>query len=75
MYLTNFIFTRTFFLIASYKIIKNYVIPVNHGSFFQEAKSSQLYRPQFLKINSLMTESIQNEISKTKFLKTIFWIW
>ena len=29
-------------------------------SFFQEKESSQLYRSQFLEINSLMAETIKN---------------
>ena len=33
--LINFIFDPTFFLIASYKILKNYAILINHESFFQ----------------------------------------
>ena len=43
MHLTNFIFTRTFFLIASYQILHNYAILINHDSFLQEKESSQLY--------------------------------
>ena len=68
MYLTNFIFARTFFLIASNQILQNDVILINHGSFFSEKKSSQLYRSQFLQINPLMAERIKNQFSKTKFL-------
>ena len=68
MHLTNFIFTRTFSLIASYQISKNDVILINHGSFIQEKESSQLYRFQFSGINSLMAETIKNKFSKTKFL-------
>ena len=37
MHLTNFIFTQTFYLIASYQILKTDVILINHGSsFFRE---------------------------------------
>ena len=41
---------------------------MNHGLFFQEKESSELYRSQLLEINSLMVESIRNQFSKTKFL-------
>ena len=51
MHLTNFIFTLTFFLIASYKILRNDVILINHGSFFQEKDSLQLNRFHFSKMN------------------------
>ena len=51
MHLTNFIFTRTFFLIASYQILKNDVILINHGSFFQEKDSLELNRFQRSKMN------------------------
>ena len=57
MHLINFIFTRTFFLIASYQILKNYVILINHGSFFQEKDSPQLNRFQFSKMNKLLPNS------------------
>ena len=53
---------------ASYQILKNDVILINHGSFFQEKESSQLYRSQFLEKNSLMAEIIRNQFSKTRFL-------
>ena len=68
MYLTNFYFCRTFFLIASYKILQNDAILINHKSFFQEKESSQLYRSQFLEINSSMAETIKHLFSKTKVL-------
>ena len=68
MHLTNFIFTRTFFLVASYRISKNYVILINYGLFFQEKVSLQLNRFKFLEINSLMAGTIKNQFSKTKFL-------
>ena len=68
MHLTNFIYTRTFFLIASYQICKNYVILINHGSFFQEKESLQLDRFQFLEIHYLMAKSIENKFFKTNFL-------
>ena len=54
MHLTNFIFTRTFFPIASYQILKNYMILINHGSFFQKKDSLQLNHLQFLKMNKLL---------------------
>ena len=66
--LMNFIFAPTFFLIASYQILKMYVILINHESFLQKKCSLQLHRFQFLKINSLMTETINNQFSKTKSL-------
>ena len=56
MHLTN-IFSRTFFLIASCQIVKNDVIPVNNGSFFQENDSLQLKRFQFSKMNKLLPNS------------------
>ena len=52
----------------SYCFIPNFAaILINHESFFQEKKSSQLYHSQFLEINSLMTEIIKNQFPKTKF--------
>ena len=57
MHLRNFIFTQTFFLIASYQIFKNDVILINHGSFFQERDSLQLDRFIFSKINELLSNS------------------
>ena len=68
----KFYFCRTFFLIALYQILQNYQILINHESFFQEKESSQLYRSQFLEINSLIAEIIKNQFSKTKLLKTNF---
>ena len=68
MYLTNFYFCRTFFLITSYQISPDDAILINHKSFFQEKKSSQLYGFQFLEINSLMTETIKTQFSKRKIL-------
>ena len=60
-------FTRTFFLIALYQILKSDVILINQGSFFQEKDSLRLNRSQFLEMNSLMAKTIQNQFSKTKF--------
>ena len=57
MYLTNFIFTRNFFLIASYQILKNYVILLDQGSFFQEKDSLQVNGLQFSKLNKLLPNS------------------
>ena len=68
MLLTNFIFTRIFFLIASYQILKNDVILINHGLFFQKKDSLQLNCFQFLEINTLIAETIKNQFSQTKFL-------
>ena len=53
----NFIFTQTFFLIASYQILKNNVILINHGSLFQEKDSLQLNRFKFSKMNKLLQNS------------------
>ena len=47
MHLKNFILTRTFFLIASYQILENDVILINHGSFFQGKDFLKLNRFQF----------------------------
>ena len=68
MYLTNFYFCQTFFLIASYQILQNDAILINHESFFQEKESSQLNHSQCLEINSLMAETIKNQFSEEKFL-------
>ena len=57
MHLRNFIFTRTFFLIASYQILNNDVIVINNGSFFQENDSLQLDCFQFSKMNNLLPNS------------------
>ena len=65
--LINFILDPTFFLIASYQILKNYAILINHKSFFQRKDFPQLHRFWFLKINSLMAETIKKTFSKTKF--------
>ena len=51
MHLTNFIFSRTFFLIASQKYFLNHTILINHKSFIQGKDSSQLYLFQFLRLN------------------------
>ena len=67
-YLTNFYVCRTFFCVASYKILQNDATLINHESFFQEKESSQLHCYQFLEINSLMAKTIKNRFSKTKFL-------
>ena len=60
MHLTNFIFTQTFFLVASYQILKNDVILINHGSFFQEKGSLQFSHFQFSKMNKLLPNSAFN---------------
>ena len=67
MYLTNFIFTRTFFLIAFYQIFKNYAILINHESF---KNSLQLELSQLLKIDSLMVGAIK--ASRTSVGKSTF---
>ena len=64
----KFYFCRTFFLIVSYQILRNGAILINHETFFQEIKSSQLYRSQFLEINSLIAKTVKNQFSKTQFL-------
>ena len=57
MHLTNFIFTRTFVLIASYQILKNDVILINHGSFFQEKDSLQLNHLQLSEMKKSLANS------------------
>ena len=42
--LINFIFDPTLFLIASYQILKNYAILINHELFFQRKDFPQLHR-------------------------------
>ena len=42
MYLINLYFWRIFSFIASYHILQNDAILINHESFFQEKESSQL---------------------------------
>ena len=64
----KFYFCRTFFLIASFQILQNNAILINHDSFFQEKESPQLYSSQFSEMNCLMAETIKNQFSKTKFL-------
>ena len=54
MHLTNVIFTQTFFLIASYQNLKNGVILINRGSFFQEKDSLQLNLFTFSKMFKLL---------------------
>ena len=71
MHLTNFIFTRTFFLIASYQIFKNDIILINQESFFQGKESSQLYRSQFLEISFLMAETTKKQFPKQNSYKQI----
>ena len=60
----KFYFCRSFFLIASYRILQNDAILINHESFLQKKESSQLYRSQFLEINSSMAETIQINFPK-----------
>ena len=57
MHLTNFIFSLTFFLIASYQILQNDAILINHESFLQEKDPLQLNRFQFSKMNNLLPNS------------------
>ena len=67
----NFIFAPTFFLIASYQIFKNYAILINYESFFQRKNSPQLHRFQFLKVNSIMAETIKKNFPKRNLYKQI----
>ena len=67
MYLIHFYFRQTFFLITSYQILKNDAILINYESFFQGKESSQLYRSQFLEINSLAAETIKINFLKQNF--------
>ena len=67
----NFIFDPTFFLIASYQILKNYAILINHESFFQRKYFPQLHTFRFLKINSLMDETIKKYFPKQYFYEQI----
>ena len=57
MHLRNFIFAPTFFLIASYQILKNDAILINYKSLFQEKDSLRLNRFQFSKMNKLLSNS------------------
>ena len=66
----KFYFQRIFH-IAFYQIFKNGAILINHDSFFERKDSLQLDSFQFLKINSLMAETIENNFSKQNFYKQI----
>ena len=71
----KFYFYPNFF---SYRFILNfkiYVILENYGSFFQKKDSSQLYHSQFLKINSLIAETIEKQFSKNKIFVKKFLNW
>ena len=68
MFVINFIFAQTYFLIALRQILKNDAILVNYGLFFKEKDSLQLDRFRFLKMNSLMAEIRKKPFFKTKFL-------
>ena len=66
--LNKFYFYSNFF---SYHLIPNLKKLCDSNKsriFYREKECSQLYRFQFLKINSLMTETIKNQFSKTRFL-------
>ena len=69
--LINFIFGPTFFLIASYQILKNYAILINSKSLFQEKDSLQLNRFWFLKMNSLTAKPLKKHFPKRNFYKQI----
>ena len=66
--LKQFYFYRTFLLVASYQILQNDAILINHKSFFQKKESPQHYHSQFLEINSLIAETIKKQFYKTKLL-------
>ena len=53
MHLTNFIVSRTFYLYASCQVLKNDVILINHGSFFQEKNPLLFNRFQFSEMNKI----------------------
>ena len=53
----NFIFDPTFFLIASYQILKNYAFLINYKSLFQEKDSLYFNHFQFSKMNKLLSNS------------------
>ena len=55
--LINFIFAPTFFLIASYQILKNHAILINYKALFQEKDCLQVNHFQFLEINNLLSNS------------------
>ena len=55
--LINFIFAPTFFLIASYQILKNYTILIYYKSIFEEKDPLQLKHFQFSKMNKLLSNS------------------
>ena len=55
--LINFIFAPTYFLFASYQILKNYAISINYKSLFQEKDSLKLNHFQFSKMNKLLSNS------------------
>ena len=60
-----------FFHIASYQIFKNRVILINHLSFFQRKDSLQLDPFQFMKMNSLIAETIEKQFFKKNAYKQI----
>ena len=53
----KFYFYPNFFFTASYRILKNNVILINYGSFFQGKDSLQLIRFSFSKMNKLLSNS------------------
>ena len=63
IFLINFIFAQTYFLIALSQIFKNDAILENHGSFLEEKDSLQLDRFQFLKVNSLMADKFGQKLN------------
>ena len=68
IWLINFIFVQSYFLIASRQIFKNNAILINHGLFFYEKDSIQLDCFQFLKMNSSMAEIILKKNCLKKFV-------
>ena len=63
IFLINFIFAQTYFLIALSQIFKNDAILKNHGSFLEEKDSLQLDSFQFLKVNSLMADKFGQKLN------------
>ena len=56
-----------FLFLPNFLFLQNDAILINPKLFFQEKESSQLYHSQFLKINSLMAETIKSQFLKTEF--------
>ena len=63
-FIIKFYFCPNSFLFASNQTFKKDAILINHGSFFQEKDFLHFDCFQFLKINSLMAETIKNNFPK-----------